>query len=211
MFKNKLRTVSLVLFALVTACGVDMGPAVEAEEVGTVQSPLICGLVCPPGSVPSYYTCNDYCGSCFGGWNAVQCVPAGPPQASISASPETVSVAAGAAGTSRICWSTAYLTAPVWIRVRMNGGAGQLFTKESNNGSACADAGWIVAGNSYAFSVHTSDSDSAPVLASTTVTGVLASGGGGGGLYCERPDASCRSGYDCHCGDVCRRVGSICP
>ncbi|WP_224365482.1 hypothetical protein [Hyalangium versicolor] len=213
MFKSNLKAVSLVLFALVTACGVDTEHAVESEALGTVESGLSCGLSCPPGSIPSYYTCSVLCGSCPGAYNAVQCVAAAPPQASISASPSTVSVPAGSVGTTRICWSTAYLTAPVWIRVRVNGAVGKLFTKESDNGSACENAPWIGAGNTYVFSVHTSDSDSAPVLASTTVTGVLSSGGGGtpGGNSCEVPNPSCQSGYDCHCGDICRRVGTICP
>ncbi|MFY0524723.1 hypothetical protein ACN28I_16700 [Archangium gephyra] len=181
MFKNKLMGnklmgISLVMVVLITACGVDMPPDTESEEPGTVQSELLrCGALCPYGYLPSYYLCLSSCGTCStgGGWNAVQCDYVGT-RASISASPQTVSVAAGAAGTTKICWSTTFLTQPVWIRVRVDGGPGKLFTKESDNGSACEYAKWIVAGHSYVFSIHTSDSDSAPVLASTTVTGVLA-------------------------------------
>lgn len=214
MSKHWLVSASLVWVALSAGCGGTLNAEAEGEELGTSEDALItCGLDCPYGYVPSFWTCTSTCGSCAYGHNAVSCTYVGQ-QASISGSPQTVSVAAGALGSSRICWNTNFLNAPVWIRVRVNGQPGQLFDKESDNGSDCENAGWIGAGNSYVFSVHTSNSDSAPVLASTTVTGVLSSttppSGGGGGLTCEE-GGSCQSGYDCHCGDVCRRVGTLCP
>jgi hypothetical protein len=197
MTKRWLVGVSLVWVALTAGCGGTLEPEAEGGEVGASEHELIrCGLDCPYGSVPSYWTCTSTCGSCtYGGHNAVSCTYVGP-QASISGSPQTVSVAAGQLGTSRICWNTSFLSAPVWIRVRVNGQPGQLFTKESDNGSACENAPWIVAGNTYVFSVHTYDSDSAPVMASTTVTDVLAAtpppppggGGGGGGTGCLKAE-----------------------
>jgi hypothetical protein len=211
--KNGFIGLSLVLVALTAGCGGTLEPEAGDAEVGASEHELIrCGLDCPYGYVPSFWTCTSTCGSCnYGGQNAVSCTYVGQ-QVSISGSPQTVSVAAGQLGTSRICWNTMFLNAPVWIRVRVNGQAGQLFTKESDNGSACENAAWIGAGNSYVFSVHTSNADSAPVLASTTVTGVLSTTPPPpppGETTCR--ETGCQSGYDCRCGDVCRRVGTMCP
>ncbi len=217
MSKNGFVAALLVWMALLAGCGAELTPeaASESAEIGTSQDELSCGLDCPYGWVPSYYVCTSTCGACTYGHNAVQCAYVGQ-QASISGSPQQVSVRAGALGTSRICWSTNFLNAPVWIRVRVNGQAGQLFTKESDNGSECANAPWIGAGNSYVFSVHTSNSDSAPVLASTTVTGVLDTSTpppppSGGGMYCDDNGGVCQSGYDCRCGDICRPRNTLCP
>lgn len=190
-----------LVVAVVSAC------ASESENLETsteTQESVVCGITCPYGQIPSYWTCSQSCGGICP--NALVCVPAPPPSATIAASPTVVSVAPGATGTSRICWTTSYLTAPVWIRVRVDGGAGQLFTKESDNGNSCENANWIVAGHSYSFKVHTSNSDTSPSLAGVTVTGIA-------GAPPPPPPTcgSCSPGYDCTCGDICRRTGSICP
>lgn len=194
--------ISITILTSGIGCGED---PLTADE--TAQESIVCGITCPPGEIPSYFTCSTACaGTCP---NALACVPAPPPSATISGSPSTVTVPAGSAGTSRICWTTQYLRAPVWIRVRVNGAPGQLFTKESDNGSACENANWIVGGNQYSFRIHTSNSDSAPYLASTTVQGVV---GGSPPPPPPPPGCSnCQSGYDCHCGDICRPSNSICP
>jgi hypothetical protein len=93
----------------------------------------------------------------------------------------------------------------------MNNGAGQLFTKESDNGSDCENAPWIVAGFNYAFRVHTSNSDAAPVLASVGVTGVLGAPPNPPPADCGPGGNTCTPGTDCHCGDLCRPIDSICP
>ena len=216
MFKSWLVAVSLVVATLSTACGQDVSAEPEAAEVvataeGALGSGPYCGSYCPRGYAVSYFMCNSNCGSCAYGPNAVYCQYI-PPSASITASPQTVSVTPGTLGSTRICWSTNGVGYPVWIRVRVNGQPGQLFTKESDEGSDCETAGWIGAGNVYDFTIHTSDSDSATALATVRVTGVASSTSGGGTepLTCGE-GGSCQDGYDCHCGDVCRRVGTLCP
>lgn len=213
--KRGLVAVSLMMFAVMSACGVESASedSDDSEPVAEAQGELLsCGGLCPAGYEPSGFGCSTACaGTCP---NAVNCVFV-PMTASISASPTSVPVAAGAAANTRICWDTRGLTAPVWIRVRVNGAPGQLFTKESDNGHACEDAPWIQAGNSYVFRVHTANSDGAPVLAGVTVNGVLQSGGsggaGGGAGVCDGLSGVCPAGKDCHCADVCRPIHSICP
>lgn len=140
------------------------------------------------------------------------------PQASITASPRTVSVPVNTAGTTRICWRTQGLNYPVWIRVQVNGAPGALFTRESDPGEYCEDAAWIVAGNSYQFSIRTSNNDTSTLLASVTVTGVLQASppdagivdsGASGPGFCG--PTTCPPGQSCHCGDFCRTTGTDCP
>ncbi len=179
-----------------------------------------CGWppVCPRGMRVVHAGCDARCYVVYGhdcswGYNRVDCVVQ-PPEANITAAPQTVTVATGTLGTTRICWNTQSLNYPVWIRVSVNGGPGQLFTKESDSGSACENAPWIQAGNSYEFRIHDDNLDASPVYTAVTVTGVP-----GGDLpppppgACERRGGgACPPGQGCQCGEsFCTPTNQPCP
>jgi hypothetical protein len=212
MKKDLLTLMVMGICFVNSACGTESTPESEPEEVSTSQSELsVCGGLCPPGYTFSFQSCLPECGGICP--NAVSCVPL-PPGASISASPTIISAPLGGTGTSRICWTTTNVSSPLWIRVRVDGGLGALFTKESDNGQACENAPWIVAGHQYDFRVHTSDSDSAPELARVQVTGVLSAPAPDDPPGACEPGGSgvCPAGKDCHCGEsFCTGAGQICP
>jgi hypothetical protein len=224
---NKLTLATALLLSLaLTACEEpDPAALVFDEEAPAAESAAAAGPVtfcgwapvCPQTMRAVYVGCDARCYvvngyDCTFGYNRVDCVST-PPEASITASPSTVTVTPGALGTTRICWNTKYLNYPVWIRVRVNGGPGQLFTKESDDGAACENAGWIQAGSSYAFSIHDDDADSSPVYTSVTVTGVPGQVIPPQPGVCE-PGGSgvCGPGKDCHCGEsFCTASNLPCP
>lgn len=163
------------------------GENASLEGQASLQSQPIryCGWppFCPHTMQMVYYGCDAACYAIYGydcswGHNRVDCLPM-PPEASITASPQAVTVAPGSLGTTRICWNTKHLNYPVWIRVRVDGGPGQLFTRESDPGNACENAPWIQAGHTYQFSIHDDNADTSPIHASVVVTGVAGSAGPG--------------------------------
>ncbi len=195
----------------------------EAQESALDKSggPLsLCGYppFCPPGTQPIYQGCDARCYvlygyDCLWGYNRVDCL-AVPPQASITATPQTVTVVPGRLGTTRICWNTQALNYPVWIRVRVDGGAGQLFTKESDSGQACENAGWIQAGHSYEFAIHDDNDDASPVYSSVTVVGRAGSAPPPPppGACAPGGSGSCPSGQGCQCGETfCTPINRPCP
>ncbi len=186
-------------------------------EPDTAEASWYCGNFCPLFTVPVGVGCSTGCpGTCP---NMVACeffVPN--PEAEITGTPSVVEVSPGTLGTTQVCWDTQGLNYPVWIRVRVNGGPGQLFTKESDNGSECEQAPWIQAGNSYEFSIRDDNNDFSQVYASTTITGVqgpdTSTGGDDGGDSGDSGDfgcGDCPGNWTCHCFDQCRPPGSICP
>lgn len=192
----------------------DADASIEAaNELGQKPDPqgggLVCGDFCVVG-IPVGFGCSTGCaGICP---NAVVC---GIPQADaeIWASPTTVEVAPGTLGSTEICWKTQGIVKPVWIRVRVDNGPGQTFTKESDNTTECEDAPWIQAGHSYKFSIHTENSDASYSYDSVIVNGVAgppASGEDDGDDGFESC-GGCEAGWDCHCFDQCWPSGLACP
>lgn len=191
---------------------IDWNPDADiADASRPAASGLYCGFICPPHLVQTGIGCSTGCAQWGQCPNAVSCqaLPPLPPKAAIWGTPEKVIVVPQTLGKTKICWDTKGLNYPVWIRVRVDNGPGQLFTKESDSGKDCEDAPWIQAGKTYKFRVHDDNTDASPSYATGTVVGVAGSSGGGGdgGGMC----GSCPSGNDCHCGDVCRPINTICP
>lgn len=198
--------------------GTDTEPASPSaaanDDFAAASDPMAaswsCGGACPLFTFPVGVGCSSGCpGSCP---NRTLCesIPAQDPEAEIWTTPSSVDVPAGTLGSTEVCWKTKHIVAPVWIRVRVDGGPGQLFTKESNNGTECEDAPWIQAGSSYQFTVHKWNADNAPALDSATATGVAGpatTGGDESGIGC----GDCQSGWDCHCFDQCWPAGNACP
>ena len=199
---------SSVFLGLLALAGCMVDATEEFEAIDSVeQEALVCGTWCPAGQIPSFFACSSTCpGSCQ---NAVFCVPI-PVTASISASPAIVAVPPGSLGTSKICWNTSGQDYPVWIKVSGNGAPEQLFTKESDPGSACEDAPWIAAGDSAVFRIRTQQTGGT-ILASASVVGVASAPPPPPPPpppVCE----NCPAGYSCHCDDErCRRNDTYCP
>ncbi|MCP3139741.1 hypothetical protein [Pyxidicoccus xibeiensis] len=218
---------SLVLVTLALACsGPEAQPSTEPtapegqerietpSEEGNVTAASnisFCGIVpgCPEGYAPVRALCTAECYvrgySCDWGHNYVECTPV-QASGSISANPTTVSINLNqtSTGTTEICWDVDNVsTGEVWVS--MNGAPESLFASGS---SGCQYASWIQAGSTYSFNLYAGSSHS-NLLGSAGVTG--------SGYYGPPPEepicnpATCPSGSDCRCGDVCWPRNRECP